>query len=86
MAKRVQKGKRRRRNSYMYKNLKCSLCESGIEGLSYKDVYRLKKFVTSRGRILPRKRTGTCAKHQKQVTEAVKLARHVALLPFADAD
>lgn len=70
----------------MYKNLKCSLCESGIKEVSYKDVYRLKKFVTAKGRILPRKRTGTCAVHQRKVTEAIKLARHVALLPFASQD
>lgn len=83
MARKKQPNKRKR---LIYKNLKCALCEAGIKDVSYKDVYRLKKFTTSRGRILPGKRTGACAVHQRKITEAIKLARHVALLPFVDAD
>ena len=83
MAKRPQK---RRKRKWLYKNLKCSLCESGISEVSYKDVYRLKKFTTARGRILPRKRTGACAAHQRKITAAIKIARHVALLPFVNMD
>lgn len=81
------KGKKnQRRRRIIIKNLKCSLCESGIKDLSYKDVYRLKKFTTARGRILPKKRTGACADHQRKISESIKLARHVALLPFVDMD
>jgi len=80
-----KKGNKRRRK-FIYKNLKCSLCEHGIKDVSYKDVYRLKKFTTARGRILPMKRTGMCASHQRGVTEAIKIARHMALMPFVVMD
>ncbi|MDU1854863.1 MAG: 30S ribosomal protein S18, partial [Clostridium baratii] len=50
--------------------------------IDYKDVAKLRKYVTERGKILPRRISGTCAKHQRQLTEAIKRARNVALLPF----
>ena len=53
-----------------------------IDEIDYKDVDKLKKYVSDKGKILPRRVTGNCAKHQRKVTEAVKRARTIALLPF----
>ncbi len=59
----------------------CVFC--GKEGeISYKDTARLKKYVSERGKILPRRVTGSCAKHQRALTTAVKRARHIALMPY----
>ena len=60
----------------------CSFCVDKVEEIDYKDVAKLHKFITERGKILPRRITGTCAKHQRQLTIAIKRARNVALLPF----
>lgn len=60
----------------------CSFCVDKIEQVDYKDVQRLKKYVTERGKILPRRITGNCAGHQRQLTTAIKRARHIALLPY----
>ena len=53
-----------------------------VEAIDYKDVAKLRRYMSERGKILPRRMTGTCAKHQRQLTEAIKRARHVALLPY----
>ena len=60
----------------------CSFCADKIETIDYKDVARLRKFVSERAKILPRRATGTCAKHQRALTTAIKRARQVALLPY----
>ena len=60
----------------------CAFCVDKVECIDYKDVARLKKCVSERSKILPRRITGTCAKHQRQLTTAIKRARHVALLPY----
>ena len=60
----------------------CQFCADKSIIIDYKDVDRLQNFVTERGKILPRRITGTCAKHQRQITTAVKRARIVALLPY----
>ena len=60
----------------------CSFKKSGIKYIDYKDAEFLKKFVNEQGRILPRRLTGTSLKYQKKVAQAVKRARHLALLPF----
>ena len=60
----------------------CQFCADKSIVIDYKDVDRLKNFVTERGKILPKRVTGTCAKHQRQITTAVKRARIVALLPY----
>ncbi|NLT94004.1 MAG: 30S ribosomal protein S18 [Clostridia bacterium] len=60
----------------------CAFCVDKIESIDYKDVNRLKKFTTERGKILPRRISGNCAKHQRQLTTAIKRARVMALLPF----
>jgi small subunit ribosomal protein S18 len=60
----------------------CSFCMDKAEGIDYKDINKLRKYVTERGKILPRRISGNCAKHQRQLTDAVKRARNIALLPF----
>lgn len=60
----------------------CSFCVDKVENIDYKDVAKLRRFVTERGKILPRRISGNCAKHQRQVTVAIKRARNIALLPF----
>lgn len=60
----------------------CQFCAEKIEMVDYKDINRLRKFISERAKILPRRITGTCAAHQRQLTIAVKRARIVALLPY----
>ncbi len=60
----------------------CGFCVDKVQDVDYKDVGKLRKFITERGKILPRRISGNCAKHQRQVTIAIKLARNIALLPF----
>ena len=60
----------------------CYFCENKIEHIDYKDTKVLKKYVSERYKILPRRVTGTCAKHQRGVTQAVNIARNAALLPY----
>ena len=60
----------------------CVFCSEKAKDIDYKDVATLRKYISERGKILPRRITGTCAKHQRAITLAVKRARHVALLPF----
>ncbi|GAC1330615.1 MAG: 30S ribosomal protein S18 [Candidatus Dormibacteria bacterium] len=60
----------------------CNFCVEKIEEIDYKEVSRLRRYVSERGKILPRRVTGTCARHQRTLTVALKRARHIALLPF----
>ena len=60
----------------------CSFCVDKVEQIDYKDVAKLRRYITERGKILPRRISGNCAKHQRQVTVAIKRARNIALLPF----
>lgn len=60
----------------------CAFCSDKAETIDYKDVAKLRKYVTERGKILPRRISGACAKHQRQMTAAVKRSRNIALLPF----
>ena len=60
----------------------CQFCADKVEHIDYKDTARLRKYISERSKILPRRITGTCAKHQRQVTIAVKRARQIALLPY----
>lgn len=60
----------------------CMFCVDRAEKIDYKDVAKLKKCMTERAKILPRRVTGTCACHQRELTSAIKRARHVALLPY----
>jgi len=60
----------------------CSFCVDKVESIDYKETGRLRKYITERGKIFPRRISGNCAKHQRQLTIAIKRARNVALLPF----
>lgn len=61
----------------------CPLCSDKNLVLDFKNADQLKKFVSDKGKILPRRATGACAKHQRDITLAVKRARHIAVLPFS---
>ncbi|SHE87406.1 30S ribosomal protein S18 [Clostridium fallax] len=78
MSREVRKGGKFRRS----KRKVCAFCVEKAEAIDYKDVNKLRKYVTERGKILPRRISGTCAKHQRQLTESIKRARNIALLPF----
>lgn len=71
----MPKDKKRRRKV-------CAFCVDKIDWIDYKDPNRLRKYMTERAKILPRRITGNCARHQRQLTVAIKRARHLALLPF----
>lgn len=60
----------------------CYFCTENLDHVDYKDVDLLQRFVSDRGKIRPRRQTGTCAKHQRRLAVAIKRARHIALLPF----
>ncbi|WP_018133166.1 30S ribosomal protein S18 [Effusibacillus pohliae] len=60
----------------------CKLCVDKVQHVDYKDVNRLSRYITERGKILPRRISGNCAHHQRQVTKAIKNARIIALLPY----
>ena len=60
----------------------CAFCVDKVETIDYKDVARLRKFTSDRAKILPRRVTGTCARHQRELTTAIKRARQVALMPY----
>lgn len=76
------------RSEKTYRNRKakkkvCQFCADKVEYIDYKDVAKLRRFVSERAKILPRRITGTCAKHQRQLTTAIKRARHIALIPYS---
>ena len=60
----------------------CNFCVDKIEHIDYKDTAKLRRYLSERGKILPRRTTGTCAKHQRQLGTAIKRARTIALMPY----
>lgn len=60
----------------------CMFCADRVEKIDYKDLAKLRKCMTERSKILPRRVTGTCAYHQRELTSAIKRARHIALIPY----
>lgn len=60
----------------------CTFCVDRSTGIDYKDIAKLRKYTTERAKIIPRRVTGTCAKHQRDLTIAIKRARHMALMPY----
>ena len=60
----------------------CGFCVDKVENIDYKDIARVRRYMSERGKILPRRVTGTCARHQRELTVAIKRARHLALLPY----
>ncbi len=73
---------RPRRGGPRRRNRVCQFCLEKATSIDYKDVSLLRQYVNERGRILPRRRTAACAKHQRMLSRAIKRARHVALLPY----
>ena len=71
-----------KRRGGMRRKKVCQFCADKNKTIDYKDVDTLKKYVTERGKILPRRITGNCAKHQRALTVAIKRARHVAFMPY----
>ena len=65
----------------LMKKKKCRFCQDKVEDIDYKDTGRLRKYVTDRGKIIPSRITATCAKHQRQLTRAIKQARQMLILP-----
>lgn len=63
----------------------CAFCADHVEHIDYKDAPRLRKLIAENAKILPKRMTGTCARHQRMLTTAVKRARQMAILPYADA-
>jgi small subunit ribosomal protein S18 len=70
---------------YVPRRKVCMFCVDGIDEVDYKDIARLRRHIAERGKIEPRRKLGTCARHQRSLTTAIKRARHVALLPFTTA-
>ncbi len=71
----MKKDKRKKRRQ-------CNFCADKIETIDYKDLVKLRRYVTERGKILPRRITGNCAVHQRQLTVSIKRARTMALMPY----
>ncbi|MCL2540075.1 MAG: 30S ribosomal protein S18 [Firmicutes bacterium] len=60
----------------------CNFCVDKVKELDYKDISKFKRYVTEKGKILPRRQTGVCAKHQRELSNVIKRARYMALLPY----
>jgi small subunit ribosomal protein S18 len=72
----------RRRQRFTPRRKVCQFCGEKVDNIDYKDVDLLRRYVSDRGKIRPRRQTGVCAKHQRRLAVAIKRARHIALLPF----
>lgn len=82
---RETKSRRTSRARYIPKRRVCVFCRDKIKDIDYKDPVRLRPYISDRGKIAPRRKTGTCAKHQRLLTVSIKRARHLALLPYVSA-
>ncbi|MFC2012680.1 30S ribosomal protein S18 [Chloroflexota bacterium] len=79
---RKPEGRRWNRSGYVHKRKFCSFCANKIDKIDYKVPADLRRYISDRGKIEPRRRTGVCAKHQRVLALAIKRARHLALLPY----
>ena len=70
-----------KRGGFLKKRV-CRFCQDKVEVIDYKDIARISRFITERGKIVPSRASGTCAKHQRRLAQAIKRARFVALLPY----
>ena len=82
MAEKFEKSERPMRGARKGRRKVCQFCVDKCECIDYKDIARLRRFLSERAKILPRRVTGTCARHQRDLTVAIKRARQIALLPF----
>lgn len=74
----------RRAGAFRRRRKVCVFCGEGANSIDYKDVATLRKYISERGKILPRRITGNCARHQRWLTQAIKRARHLAMLPYIE--
>lgn len=81
-ARQEDRGDRRRRGRFGGRRKVCAFCVEKVRDIDYKDPARLRRYLSDRGKIEPRRKTGTCAKHQRRLTIALKRARFLALLPY----
>lgn len=79
---RNDRGDRNDRRNRKGRKKVCSFCVDRVDTIDYKDIAKLRRFLSERAKILPRRVTGTCAHHQRELTIAIKRARHLALLPY----
>lgn len=82
MADRPERPERDNRRGRKGRKKVCGFCVDKVETIDYKDVARLRRYISERAKILPRRVTGTCARHQRELTVAIKRARQIALMPF----
>ena len=82
---RVVRGRRQGRGKYIPKRRVCFFCRDKIDNIDYKDSGLLRPYISDRGKIAPRRKSGACAKHQRRLAVAIKRARHLALLPYVPA-
>jgi len=68
--------------AFMSRRKVCKFCDNQIQRIDYKDVRTLRRFITDQGKIIPRRVTGVCARHQRQLTQAIKRARNIALIHY----
>jgi len=80
--RRETRGRRPSRRRFVRRHKECVFCKQKVIYIDYKRADVLRSFLNDRGKIRPRRQTGTCAKHQRQLSVAIKRARHLALLPF----
>ena len=88
MVSRFRPGNTRRRGRprFYTRRRVCAFCVEHVSEINYKDVPRIRRYISERARMEPRRKTGTCAKHQRALTIAIKRARHLALLPFVQGN
>lgn len=78
----MDKGERGGRPARRPRKKVCAFCVDKAEFIDFKDIAKLRRFMSERSKIVPRRVTGTCARHQRELTTAIKRARHIALLPY----
>jgi small subunit ribosomal protein S18 len=69
-------------SKYVPKRKVCAFCSEKVDTIDYKDAVKMRQYISDRGKIDPRRKTGTCAKHQRALAVAIKRARHLALIPY----
>jgi small subunit ribosomal protein S18 len=79
------RGRRPGRSKYIPKRRICFFCRDKIKDIDYKDPAQLRPYISDRGKIAPRRKSGACARHQRMLAVAIKRARHLALLPYVSA-
>ena len=85
MGRKQKKNFKKKRQDFDNRKRFCKFTSLGIEEIDYKDIKLLKEYITETGKIMPARLTGTSAKYQRQLTTAIKRARHLSLLPFVDS-